>query len=82
MVFTKTGNTEERPHRWADFNSKSQNCVQEAVWQQQYFCHRFTDTSDTIENSKETCFKSSSRWLAKFKASQLYIDVELVIVFL
>ena len=27
-----------------------------------------TDTSDTSENSKRTCFKASSGWLAKFKA--------------
>ena len=28
-----------------------------------------TDTSDTSENSEGTCFKASSGWLAKFKAS-------------
>ena len=27
-----------------------------------------TDTSDTSENSKGTCFKATSGWLAKFKA--------------
>ena len=27
-----------------------------------------TDISDTSRNSKGTCFKASSRWLAKFKA--------------
>ena len=27
-----------------------------------------TDTSDTSENSKRTCFKASSGWLTKFKA--------------
>ena len=28
-----------------------------------------TDTSDTSENSKGTCFKASSGWLTKLKAS-------------
>ena len=63
MFFTETGNG--NASLWADFNSENQNFIRKLYGSGD---SSVTDTSDTSENSEVTCFKASSRWLAKFKA--------------
>ena len=63
MVFTETGN--ENTTLWADLTAKAK-----ILYEKLYGSGNssVTDTSDTSENSKGTCFKTTSGWLAKFTA--------------